>query len=98
MRRSQVSFPVPLHRHLAHDIQTRLIMFELCCRGACANRLAIPSAFGTNATTLLIQLMNGGRVDVGGRGNRAHTAVAHIGEQERLAPDENIESASRTGS
>src|SRR5437667_7111412 len=61
-------------------------MFELCCRGA------------RRGERLLIQLINGGRVDVGGRRNGAHAAVPHIGEQKGFAADEYVESASRTGS
>src|SRR5438105_13483902 len=46
-----------------------------------------------------VKLINGGRVDVGGRGNSADAAVPHVGEQERFAADKNIETGpSRTGS
>ena len=43
-----------------------------------------------------VQLVNRGRVHVGRRGNRAHTAVAHVGEQERFAADKHVE-PSRAG-
>src|SRR5438132_12727154 len=42
--------------------------------------------------------MNGGRVDVGGRGNGTDAVAPHASEEERFAADEYVESASRTGS
>src|SRR5204862_635670 len=44
-----------------------------------------------------MQLVNRGRVYVGGRGNGARAAIAHIGEQKRFAAHKYVESASRTG-
>src|SRR5438046_5896762 len=40
---------------------------------------------------LSVKLVNGGRVNVGGRGNGTNAAVPQIGEQERFAADKNIE-------
>src|SRR6266516_3865077 len=42
---------------------------------------------------LSVKLVNGGRVNVGGRGNGTNAAVPEIGEQERFAADKNIEAS-----
>src|SRR4029453_3455990 len=44
-----------------------------------------------------VELVNSRRVHIGRRGNGAHAAVAHVGEQERFAPHKHVEGASRTG-
>src|SRR5436309_3081218 len=38
-----------------------------------------------------VKLMNGGRVDVGGRGNGTDAAVPHASEEEGFATDEYVE-------
>src|ERR1700724_2405154 len=51
------------------------------------------SAFSFQLSAFRIELVNCGRVNVGGRRNSAGAAVSHIGQQEGFAADEHIEAS-----